>query len=89
VYLFIATVLIFTYNFHDKFGDLAAAIMPPKQTADASSADASAASGTTTATAAAPAAPQGKASAALSGAQKNAAVRDALIDQLSSGNANK
>jgi hypothetical protein len=77
VFLFIATVAIFTYNFHDRFGELVAVVMPSK----AAPADAAAAS--------TPATPQGKASAGISTAQQNAAARDALVDQLSSGNANK
>lgn len=73
VYLFIATVLIFAYNFHDKIGDLVATVMPTKATAGLTA---------TSGTNGAPAEPTGKAAIALEGAAKNAAARDSLIDSL-------
>ena len=72
VYLFIATVLIFAYNFHDKLGDLVATVMPNK--AGAVIAGTNSVSGSTTTS--------GKAAVALEGAAKNAAIRDSLIDSL-------
>jgi len=70
-YLFIATVAIFTYNFHDQMGTLIATIMPAK-----------AAPAATTDAAGNPIAPTSKAAAALQGAAQNAATRDSLIDSL-------
>jgi hypothetical protein len=67
-YLFIVTVAIFTYNFHDQMGTLIATVMPAK-TAPA------AAPGATTQ-------PTAKVAVALLGAAQNAAVRDSLIDGL-------
>ena len=69
VYLFIATVVIFGYTFHDRFGDVVAIVMPAK---------AEAATGTSSK----PGEPSGKAAVALQGASQNAAVRDQLIDSL-------
>jgi len=66
ILLFIATVLIFACNFHDRLGELVATIMPPKA-ADTTSGSKE---------------PSGKAAAALQGAGQNAAVRDQLIDSL-------
>jgi len=73
LYLFIATVLIFAYNFHDKIGDLVATVMPNKAAAGMAG---------TSGTNSVPATPTGKAAAALEGAAKNAAIRDSLIDSL-------
>ena len=74
VYLFIATVLIFAYNFHDRVGDLVATVMPAKSIAVTGSGTTSA-NGESTA-------PTAKAAVALQGAEQNAAVRDQLIDAL-------
>jgi len=74
VYLFIATVLIFAYNFHDKIGDLVATAMPSR---------AAAAMTGTNGVSGASGEPSGKAAVALQGAQQNAAIRDSLIDSLS------
>ena len=78
LYLFIATILIFAYNFHDKIGQLVATVMPAKATAGLSLSGTNGVAETGTATA-----PTGKAAIALQGAAQNAAVRDSLIDQLS------
>ncbi|MBW8863960.1 MAG: hypothetical protein JF609_03370 [Verrucomicrobia bacterium] len=67
ILLFIATVLIFACNFHDRIGELVATVMPSK-----------AAAGTTSDSKE----PSGKAAVALQGAEQNAAVRDQLIDSL-------
>jgi len=77
VYLFIATVLIFAYNFHDKIGDLVATVMPTKATAGIASA-----TGTNGVTGTASEPPAAKAAVGIQGAQQNAAVRDSLIDSL-------
>ena len=76
LYLFIATILIFAYNFHDKIGELVATVMPAKASAGLSVSGTNNAGDTATA-------PTGKAAVALQGAAQNAAVRDSLIDQLS------
>ena len=75
-YLFIATVAIFTYNFHDQMGTLIATVMPAKPAQVTPGAPG------TSGNFAAPATPTGKAAAALQGAAQNAAIRDNLIDQL-------
>jgi len=72
VYLFIATVLIFGYTFHDRMGDLVATVMPAKAETVAGTAGAAGTSGQ----------PAGKAQVALQGASQNAAVRDQLVDAL-------
>lgn len=73
LYLFIATVLIFGYNFHARIGDLLATVLPAK--ANSTLAATGGTNGVATTT-------SGKAAVALEGAAKNAAVRDALIDSL-------
>ncbi len=76
VWLFLATILIFAYNFHDKLTDVMDVVMPAKKSNILA---ASTMGGSATSKE-----PTGQAAVALRGAAQNAAVRDNLIEALSS-----